>query len=297
MEQQISQTDDSTPSKPLDNILTTGALCEPTRCRTLRRSTDDDIQSKYDSLSKSQYYGNPRISQHWKDKVFRRNRCRTNFKPYEHVDNVNFSRLSISPVKKQSHDPLKPTTTESITKENLPTPIITRPKNKMLIHPSKFHVSSPVQSKSQNQDNSQSAQTKTFDFASLAEQVKQLDCNAKHQSSSFGDWKNLRATLSPQKSSELTISPRAEIETDGFDELSTLSNLSLRTDGLAEAPIQSRLSGSSPRTGGSNTLIRSCSQEAMLNELDFSADELAYYFDELVQIPKKMSEMAETMYT
>lgn len=54
---------------------------------------------------------------------------------------------------------------------------------------------------------------------------------------------------------------------------------------------------SSPReTGGeASTLRRTCSQEAFLE--DMPVDELAAYFEDYVYIPKKMSTMAEMMYT
>ena len=41
----------------------------------------------------------------------------------------------------------------------------------------------------------------------------------------------------------------------------------------------------------------SCAKEARLDQQDYTVDELASYFDEFVHIPRKMSEMAEMMYT
>lgn len=48
-------------------------------------------------------------------------------------------------------------------------------------------------------------------------------------------------------------------------------------------------------SGSACSLEMSCSQEARLD--DTSVDDLAGYFDDLVNIPKKMSSMAEMMYT
>ena len=300
MNQQLKQTDDdATSQEPEGHGLEAPTSSIVRRCRTLRRSTDDDIQSKYDGLSKSQYYGSSRPPQHWKDKVFRRNRYRNHYKPYGCADELSLSRLSISPVKKISTNPLKPTSTQIPFKENTSSAQATPIKNKMLIHPAKLKLNAgKVTHASQKNDTSKQS-SQSFDFASLADQVRRLERDTSIQPKCrLGDWKHLRDTLTPLKSSsELTMSPQAEIENDEFDELTTLSNLSLRTEGLSEAVSQPRLSSPSPRSTSSNTLNRSCSQEAMLNELDFTADELASYFEELVHIPKKMSEMAEMMYT
>ncbi|CAH1773465.1 unnamed protein product [Owenia fusiformis] len=53
--------------------------------------------------------------------------------------------------------------------------------------------------------------------------------------------------------------------------------------------------GQSPGNSPTGTHTRSCSQEARLDEM--SVDELAYYFEDFVYIPKSMSSMAEMMYT
>ncbi|XP_050401190.1 uncharacterized protein LOC126818056 [Patella vulgata] len=53
--------------------------------------------------------------------------------------------------------------------------------------------------------------------------------------------------------------------------------------------------GSSSTDTSPNKVEKSCSQEASIDDL--SVDELAGYFDDFVHIPKKMSVMAEMMYT
>ncbi|XP_013403426.1 uncharacterized protein LOC106168785 [Lingula anatina] len=72
-------------------------------------------------------------------------------------------------------------------------------------------------------------------------------------------------------------------------------------DHPSELPVISRKkitrsSSNSPRESlETPTLTRTCSQEARLDEM--TVDELACYFEDFVYIPKKMSSMAEMMYT
>lgn len=254
------------------------------------------VQCKYDSLSKSQCFSNNIDRKHWKDRVYRRQRRLKQYKPYDPVDEINITRLRISP--KKAHQPCD--TQLRILGLVNHTPIVTEnykdcsQSSTSLLQPAKLCLDRESKPKLSPKKDLDLDQSKAFDFASLAHQVTELDGNSKPETG-LGDWKELRKTLSPLKSTNLSTSSPAEIDDDEFDELSTLSNLSLRTDGLSEAG-SNHTTHTSPRPGGS-TLIRSCSQEAMLNELDFNADELAYYFDELVRMPKQMSMMAEMMYT
>lgn len=57
-----------------------------------------------------------------------------------------------------------------------------------------------------------------------------------------------------------------------------------------------QLHGNDVRNGSSRA-ASTCAEEARNDATDLSVDELASYFDEFVHIPRKMSEMAEMMYT
>lgn len=83
-------------------------------------------------------------------------------------------------------------------------------------------------------------------------------------------------------------------ESDRFD-LTSLSK-----DLGASSSIRKSPKSQSPTKEGSpvaetSRLSRTCSQEARLD--DMSVDELSGYFEDYVYIPKKMSQMAEMMYT
>ena len=63
-------------------------------------------------------------------------------------------------------------------------------------------------------------------------------------------------------------------------------------------PRQSSPTASScPLHPGKCTRPCSCAEQARMDATDYSVDELASYLDEFVYIPKKMSDMAEMMYT
>lgn len=105
-----------------------------------------------------------------------------------------------------------------------------------------------------------------LDFATLAAEIKELERDTCVPSAEqrLNNWTELRDSLP---------NPRQCFKKESLRQKSSANHV---------------LDGS---------LLRSCSQEAKLNELDFTMEELASYFDELVYIPKKMSEMAEMMYT
>jgi len=78
---------------------------------------------------------------------------------------------------------------------------------------------------------------------------------------------------------------------------STLATIPEDTDTESSGSVKSQASCPQSPQPNSNT-PQSCSQQALTESSDdITCDELASYFDLLVQIPKKMSPMAEMMYT
>lgn len=185
-------------------------------------------------------------------------------KPYDPVKDLDLSRLTIS---KSPHRVKKPLSNCF----QFPSPVKTSgiPKQEPKDHKEEDSYQRLSFSGKTNPPD-------TLDFQSLAEQVKEIEVTTKDRSAAT--WTELRSSTSKNSvSSKTTFSEKsAEATEESTDTLSRMN--------------QSVVSKSS-------ALFRSCSQEARLNELEFNADELASYFDELVHIPKKMSEMAEMMYT
>lgn len=214
--------------------------------------------------------------------------------PYDPVDELNIKRLSISPVKQNikcssrlsgSSTDLNVPTKEKVTS---PAPLI-QPARLSLSSTAKIaHVGSSEHNSKQVPRNE-----KYFDFASLASQIKTLEPQLDDKTSPFS-WSQVRDSLKPSPGiAHSSDSLKITKTHDESEELSSLSSLQLHVE-------PSRLSTSVERARSSSTggrLVRSCSQEAMLRQSDFSTEELAYYFDELVYIPKNMSLMAEMMYT
>lgn len=96
-----------------------------------------------------------------------------------------------------------------------------------------------------------------------------------------------------------TSSPSAPFEPallfDHADELSdSLSDVTSRLC-LSVSSTASKKPTNTIRSRDTHKLHRTCSQEAKLDEM--AVDELAGYFEDFMYIPKKMSDMAEMMYT
>ncbi|XP_064624293.1 uncharacterized protein LOC135485883 [Lineus longissimus] len=87
---------------------------------------------------------------------------------------------------------------------------------------------------------------------------------------------------------------RCSEDTDRFDLTSLSNDLGVQSSIRKSPKSQSPSKEGSPVTETSR-LSRTCSQEARLD--DMSVDELSGYFEDYVYIPKKMSQMAEMMYT
>lgn len=231
----------------------------------------------------------------YKDRHCRR---RSRHKPYDPVDDLNLSRLTIASTKYFLSDKSRKTKLDIVKEKD----VRSHQANIPLIYPSKLRIHAQLEVGSVTlPPKILSNKTKT-DFASLAASASTSD-HSKY-STSFSKWSSLREArpvcptnststhLSPDNSSLVMKDGNCDGERDA-DELSSLTLFSTSAIGIEQgtSTVTQRHSPSSTR------LVRSCSQEAMLNETDFTAEELASYFEELVYIPKKMSEMAEMMYT
>jgi len=129
-----------------------------------------------------------------------------------------------------------------------------------------------------------------------------------------------KALIQPAKLKLAQSNTNASTKSSGedFASLAAKSSADTNTDYLLDSAAWNEIRNSLPETGRreplhdslgelsgascpsqATPLVRTCSQEAQLNELcmDFTAEELASYFEELVHIPKNMSEMAQMMYT
>ena len=206
-------------------------------------------------------------------------RQRARHKPYDPVDTLNLDRLSISAKKPRL---LKPSTTiqTSCIKKKVPE----RHHKHSLIQPSKLHIPSLSPHSISEHSNSKSSK---FDFAALAAEIPSVTANTSNKPTY--NFNNLRVSEPVEPSVSVNRAASLFGVSGEDDELGCLSRLSIDTESATMTHSSSR--------AGNTRLVRSCSQEAMFNESDFTAEELAYYFDELVYIPKKMSEMAEMMYT
>ncbi len=115
--------------------------------------------------------------------------------------------------------------------------------------------------------------------------------------SSFQTYRSLSSSIpnqtamqprDPLQASGATATPYSPQRNKGLDERKR----------KAKTPPSPEPSDTNPcpvHTGSCTRLAHSCSQEARLDE--FSVEELASYFEDFVYIPKKMSTMAEMMYT
>lgn len=232
---------------------------------------------------------------HWKNKVYRYRRRRSSHKPYNPVDELNFDALHITSDKLSKRHIQK--NVHSQTKDSTSEP--SHPARKqLLLRPAKLKITGDTASETCDKSSFsfKACSTKeTFDFGSLAAQVSVIESKTDSKNSHSFNWNKLRKSNDRQLTAIAgnkvkSTTSNTEENADKFEDLSPLGSLRLHSDLGAEAAV----AHNSPRTA---SLVRSCSQEAMFNETDFSAEELASYFDELVYIPKKMSEMAEMMYT
>lgn len=216
-----------------------------------------------------------------RDRHYRR---RSRRKPYDPVDELNLDRLVItsptsSAVAKESAVLLSGRLDNGVSR--LPAKkdsLIYPSKLNLLSHPSSVHQANTSKWKPQSQ-------TKNCDFASLASaQMSAVELSRNTMQTS----KTSDAATSYKKAS-FTTSSCAQLSRNVENDDEDSSFLAVEKE-IGDLPV---LRSTARATG----LVRSCSQEAMLNEADFTAEELACYFEELVHIPKKMSEMAEMMYT
>ncbi len=108
------------------------------------------------------------------------------------------------------------------------------------------------------------------------------------ESSSISNQTAMQPHHDPLQASGATATPYSPQRSKGLDERKR----------KAKAPPSPEPPEANPcgvHPGSCTRLAHSCSQEARLDE--FSVEELASYFEDYVYIPKKMSTMAEMMYT
>lgn len=224
------------------------------------RSFNDMVSSKYSCLSQSGCF-NSNVNHH-KDTVYRRrrkHRMRT-LKPYDLTDVLDFSKLTISTSGKPAVKPDNLVESDAIVK----------PKSQYavnLTHKSSSKDSTSVLATKMTQRFQKS--TEILDFSTLAAEIQQMEKrdDKMKNGDKLSHWNDLRLSLPSHSPSKESCNKKEPV-----DESQCFAT--------------------------NSSLLKSCSQEAKLNELDATtADELASYFDELVYIPKKMSEMAEMMYT
>ncbi|XP_067936734.1 oxidative stress-responsive serine-rich protein 1-like [Watersipora subatra] len=204
-------------------------------------------------------------------------------KPYDPTEELQLHRLSIS---KRTATKLKQLN------ETKPSKIQKRLKSftasKSLLQPSKLSV---VTAPSLSPNKASKCSGGVFDFASLAAQVSQTeqeDCQLPVPSFKWETRKTSTKPCHKLSAGRLTRRGYSGDEHDNITELSSTLRLT--------APERETVRHSDNNPADLR-IARSCSQQAALNEIDFTAEELASYFEELVYIPKKMSEMAEMMYT
>ncbi|KAK7501189.1 hypothetical protein BaRGS_00007674 [Batillaria attramentaria] len=148
---------------------------------------------------------------------------------------------------------------------------------------------------------------------SQAQQTKQsVPSQAAFASASLGDLASFASlTLSPpfrtHHNPDREKRAEAAPQFDGYRDSLRPTPLSARRSELLESAAAMTGGTAAPESHASPpvavpspskldlTMERSCSQEARLDEM--SVNELAAYFDDFIHIPKKMSSMAEMMYT
>ncbi|KAF6031388.1 hypothetical protein EB796_010303 [Bugula neritina] len=226
----------------------------------------------------------PCSAEQWNNKVFRRHyKQKHKHKPYDPCQELNLDRLQISPT--------QPTKIQQTTKKScqhsssLTVSSSFRNPASPLLHSAKLTVAPK-----NNCGPSLSTNASVFDFATLASQVGKLECETKSSTSSY-NFSKMRDSLTNNDNSNLHVTSNPNSATRKTIQCSSNSVKYLRDNHSGASQT------THPSTKSTTGLIRTCSQEAMLHESDFTVEELSYYFDELVHIPKQMSQMAEMMYT